>query len=259
MAPRLFALPVGEEIVDRANYDPLGDDVGTKVRTPYFAYLIEHEQGPVLFDTGAHRRHTGAYDPERGDPPPDGAKIVIREGEDLTGRLAQVGLAPADIPHVVLSHLHIDHAGGVELFPHATFHIQRRELEFAHWPPVYQRGFYIREDFDHPVRWNELPGETDLFGDGRLILFPTPGHTAGHQSLLVRLDGSAVILVADAAYSPHNMTARRLPGILWSPDAMVASWEAIEARRDAEDAELIFTHDPDWRERVRCAPEAHYA
>lgn len=256
---KLHALHVGDEVVDLANFDPLGDDVGTKVRTPYFAYLIEHERGPVLFDTGVHRRHTGAYDPDRGDPPPDGAKIIVREGEDLAGRLAQLGVAPGDIDHVVLSHLHIDHAGGIEQFPDATFHVQRRELEFAHWPPVYQRGFYVKPDFDLPVRWHELTGETDVFGDGRIILFPTPGHSAGHQSMLVHLDGAAVILVADASYSPETMAARRLPGILWNPDAMVASWERIEALRDEHDAELIFTHDLGWRENVRVAPEAWYA
>lgn len=255
---RLFAFHLGVEIVDMANFDPLGDDVGTKVQTPYFFYVVMHERGPVVFDTGAHPRHTGAYDPAR-DPEPDGAKIVVREGEDVVSRLASIGVVPGDVEHVVLSHLHIDHAGGVGLFPDATFHVQRRELEFAHWPPVYQRGFYIRNDFDLPVRWNERVGEFDLFGDGRIIVFPTPGHSAGHQSMLVRLDGGAVILVADAAYSPRSLSERRLPGILWNPDAMVASWERIEALRDEHDAQLIFTHDLSWRESTRLGPEAWYA
>jgi glyoxylase-like metal-dependent hydrolase (beta-lactamase superfamily II) len=255
---RLLAFNCGMELVDIANFDPLGPEVGRKVLSPYFFYVVEHERGHVLFDTGAGPGWTGLLDPQTA-PAFDGAKIIVREGEDLLSRLASIGLAPEDVEHVALSHLHLDHAGGVGLLGGATFYVQRAELQAAFWPPVYQRAFYVREDFDHPVRWRELNGEHDLFGDGRIVLFPTPGHSVGHQSMLVRLDGGAVILVADAAYSPRNLHERRLPAIVWSPDAMVDSWERIEAIRDREDAELIYTHDLGWREGTRLAPEAWYA
>jgi N-acyl homoserine lactone hydrolase len=256
---RLFAFNVGVELVDIANSDPLGPDVGTKVLTPYFVYLVEHPQGPVLFDTGAHPRFVGTYDPATDDGTHVGPKIVMREGEDVVSKLATIGLAPADIRHVALSHMHIDHAGGVSLFGDATFHVQGSELDFAFDPPVYQRGFYVREDFDHDVHWNRLEGDTDLFGDGRIVLFPTPGHSGGHQSMLVRLDGGAVILVADAAYSAYNLEGRVLPAILWSPDHMVSSWERIEQMRDEHGAQLIYTHDLTWQESTRLGPEAWYA
>jgi N-acyl homoserine lactone hydrolase len=255
---RLLAFHCGDELVDIANFDPLGPEVGRKVQSPYFFYVVEHERGHVLFDTGANPSWAGRLDLEAAAGF-DGAKIVVAEGDDLLGRLASIGLAPEDVEHVALSHLHIDHAGGVGHLANATFYVQRRELQAAFWPPVYQRDFYVREDFDHPVRWKELSGEHDIFGDGRIVLFPTPGHSVGHQSMLVRLDGGAVILVADAAYSPRNLHERRLPAIVWSPDEMVDSWERIEAVRDQEDAELIFTHDLDWRDRTRLAPEAWYA
>ena len=182
----------------------------------------------------------------------------MRPGEDAVSRLQAVGLAPADIGHVALSHLHIDHAGGVAFFPDAVFYAQRRELEFGYRPPVYQRRFYIREDFDHPVSWRQLEGECDLFGDGRVVLFPTPGHSAGHQSMLVNLDGGAIILVADAAYSSHNLEQRALPAILWNPDVMVQSWERLEALRDRHRARLLFTHDLQWRSNTRLGPEQWY-
>ena len=63
----------------------------------------------------------------------------MRQGDDVVSQLAMGGFSPSDIDHVVLSHLHYDHAGGMEYFPNAQFYAQRRELEFAHWPPVYQR------------------------------------------------------------------------------------------------------------------------
>jgi glyoxylase-like metal-dependent hydrolase (beta-lactamase superfamily II) len=256
---RLLAFNCGVELVDIANFDPLGPEVGLKVFSPYFFYVVEHERGHVLFDTGANPAWTGRIDPAAAAAQVDGPRIVVREGEDVISRLASIGVTPEAVAHVALSHLHIDHAGGVGALAGATFYVQRRELEAAFRPPVYQREFYVREDFDHPVQWQELDGEHDLFGDGRIVLFPTPGHSMGHQSMLVRLDGGAVILVADAAYSPRNLDERRLPAIVWSPDAMVESWERIEALRDREDAQLIFTHDLDWRARTRLAPEAWYS
>src|SRR5919201_966741 len=71
--------------------------------------------------------------------------------------------------------------------------------------------------------------------------------TRGHQSLLVRLnDDKAIILVADAAYLPRNIELSVLPAIVWSPEAMVASWHRIRELQRVHDAELIFTHDLEW-------------
>lgn len=140
-------------------------------------------------------------------------------------------------------------------------YVHRDELAFAYDPPVHQAGLYLRADFDVPgIRWREVEGEHDVFGDGRLVLFPTPGHSKGHQSLLVRLDGRTVILLADAAYLVEKIRARALPAgaVVWSPDHMVASWEAIERLEREHNAALIPTHDLRFRERVRLAPDAWY-
>src|SRR3954447_22335352 len=97
---------------------------------------------------------------------------------------------------------------------------------------------------------------TDIFGDGRLMALATPGHSKGHQSLMVQLDsGRTVILLADATYLLAKMRERALPAVLWSPDAMVASWERIEALEREHDAMLIATHDLDYRERLKLAPD----
>ena len=92
-----------------------------------------------------------------------------------------------------------------------------------------------------------------------MVLFPTPGHTAGHQSLLVRLDdASAMILVADAAYLPRNIELNVLPAIVWSPDAMVASWSRIRRLKRRHKADLLFTHDLEWPQNTKVAPESWY-
>jgi glyoxylase-like metal-dependent hydrolase (beta-lactamase superfamily II) len=107
-------------------------------------------------------------------------------------------------------------------------------------------------------KWKALTGDYDLFNDGRLLIFPTPGHTPGHQSLLVRLDSQAFILVGDAAYDKEKMEHRCLPGVLWSPDAIIASWERIEDMQRRYDAELILTHDLHWEEAIKLGPEECY-
>ena len=254
---RLYALHCGGDHCDLAVLDPFDPAVGTKVYDPYFCYLVQHPDGNVLFDTGVHP--DAWRDPaSRLGEAADAFELVMAPDDDIVSKLALVGLAPADVEHVVQSHLHFDHAGGLAFFPDATVYVQRAELEFAFSPPVYQRSIYVPADFEGVTGWRELAGEHDLFGDGRVVAVPTPGHTPGHQSLLVRLDGGAVLLLADATYSLEKMRERLLPAVVWSPDAMVASWELVEEIEREEQAELICTHDLQFRSRVRVAPERWY-
>jgi N-acyl homoserine lactone hydrolase len=254
---RVYALHGGGERVDMSIFDPFHPDVGSKVVVPYFFYVIAHPDGNVLFDTGGHVSLIDDPRARLGDAA-DYFEVVMEAGDDVVSQVKGIGLEPEDIGHVVLSHLHYDHAGGMEFFPDAEFYAQEVELQFANWPPVYQRDAYLPVDYQHPVRWNELVGEHDVFGDGRVTIFPTPGHTKGHQSMLVHLDDRSLILVADAAYLPRNMELNVLPAIVWSPDAMVDSWRRIRRLQREHDAELIFTHDLAWPEATKVAPEAWY-
>ena len=254
---KIHAFHGGGEVADMSVFDPFHPDIGTKVDIPYFFYVVEHPEGNVLFDTGGHPDL--ATDP-RGylGEAADAFEVKMEESDAVVPQIESAGFKVEDIGHVVQSHLHYDHAGGIQFFPDADFYAQAVELEFANDPPIYQAEIYLPADFDHPVKWTELDGDHDLFGDGRVLIFATPGHTKGHQSMLVRLDDSAVILVADAAYLPRNLELNVLPGIVWSPDAMVASWDRIRELQAEHDAELIFTHDLAWPETTKVAPEEHY-
>jgi N-acyl homoserine lactone hydrolase len=240
-----------------ATFDPFDENVGTKVYNPYFMYVITHPRGTVLFDSGVH---PGLLtDPESRLGAAAATFHVEMTAEDhIERRLASIGLAPGDVDLVVQSHLHFDHAGGLEWMRHAPVLVQRDELSFASAPPIYQRDIYVRADFDHDLDWLLLDGDHDVFGDGRVMILSTPGHTRGHQSLMVSLDEQVVILLADAAYLLAKMRARLLPGVLWSPDAMISSWDRLEELEREYDAILMTTHDLDFRERVKLAPEAWY-
>ncbi len=176
---RLYAFHCGTERSDRAVFDPFDPRVGEKILSPYFLYLVQHPQGWVLIDTGLHpalRTDPHGY---LGAAADSFSVERLTEDDDVVSKLAMLGLSPDDVHHVVQTHLHFDHAGGLRWFPHATIYVQASELPFAYWPPVYQRGVYVKADFDHPLKWKELAGEYDLFDDGRIVLFPTPGPHAG--------------------------------------------------------------------------------
>ncbi|TMJ96531.1 MAG: N-acyl homoserine lactonase family protein [Actinobacteria bacterium] len=254
---RLYALHCGGDLMTMAAFDPFDPEPAKKVYNPYFLYVITHPSGTLLFDSGAHPQL--AVDPESrlGDAAADFA-VQLGPDDHVERRLAAIGLRPDNVDLVVQSHLHFDHAGGLEWLKHAPVLVQREELAFALDPPVYQDAIYVRSDYDIGLNWQELAGDHDVFGDERVLVISTPGHTKGHQSLLVRLDGQTVFLLADAAYLLGKMRSRSLPGVLWSPDAMIASWERIEQIEHSEKAHLMTTHELDYETSVRLAPAGWY-
>jgi len=123
---------------------------------------------------------------------------------------------------------------------------------------VYQRPFFDEEDLQHDTNWVEVSGGLDVLGDGRLTIIPTPGHTAGHQVLKVRLEDRTIVLCGDAAYLTSKMRERRIPGVVWNPDLLVRSWELLEEIERAESALLVFAHDLDFRETKPAPPLEWY-
>lgn len=259
MSPKvqIHALHCGADVCDWAVMDPFDPKVGQKLQDPYFVYVVKHPDGIILLDSGAHPDLRTDPRSRLGDAGDD-FEIVLSAEDRLDAKLATIGLTPADVDMVVQSHLHFDHAGGLYLFPDTPVLVQREELAFARRPPIYQQEIYVAEDFAGVSEWREIDGDHDIFGDGRVVALSTPGHSKGHQSLLVKTDTQVVMLLADATYLLSKMRERRLPGILWSPDAMIASWERIEELEREHDAFLIATHDLDFRERIKLAPHAWY-
>ena len=254
---QLYALHCGGDLMTMAAFDPFDPEPGKKVYNPYFLYVVKHPAGTLVFDSGAHPQL--ATDPElRLGPAAADFEVTLSPDDHVERRLAAIGLRPRDVDLVVQSHLHFDHAGGLEWLKHAPVLVQREELAFAMDPPVYQEAIYVRGDYDVGLSWQQLDGDHDVFGDGRVTIISTPGHTRGHQSLLVHLDGQTVFLLADAAYLLAKMRSRRLPGILWSPDATIATWDRIEEIERSENAHLMTTHELDYETSVRLAPASWY-
>ena len=177
---RLFAFHGGEEDWDKSIFT-LHRGLGTSITIPIQFFLVDHPQGRVMFDTGLHPDHV--YDVER-------VRRIrpwttrATERDLAPARLSEIGLTPRDIKWVANSHLHYDHAGGNAFFPHATFLVQFDELRGAMWPEPWLRQNYDRVDFDIPVTFEELDGDHDVFGDGRVMLIENSGSHArqpGHD------------------------------------------------------------------------------
>jgi glyoxylase-like metal-dependent hydrolase (beta-lactamase superfamily II) len=250
---RLFALCSGYIELDRAS---MLDDLaaGQPWTVPVLSFLVDHPRGRLLFDTGIHAQ--ARVDPI-GRMGAERAKRLIvksREGEDVVPQLALLGLGPDDVRYVANSHLHFDHCGGNEFFPRSTFLVQKAEMEAAR-RPGFAPGYNPSPiDFDHPLDYRVVDGEHDVFGDGRVILFPTFGHTPGHQSLRVRLGAREVVLASDACYLRRTLDELHLPGVVYDREAMLASLRRLRALREAG-AAIYFGHDPEQWETLPPALE----
>jgi glyoxylase-like metal-dependent hydrolase (beta-lactamase superfamily II) len=160
--------------------------------------------------------------------------------ELLPNQLAALGLRPQDITHVVNSHLHFDHCGCNALFPRATFLVQKAELDAAREPgsQAHARGW------DHALDYRAVDGEHDVFGDGSVVLLPTPGHTPGHQSLrVVTAPRRAFVAAADACYTRAHLERELLPGAVWNPRQMLDSMRLLARLGARSDTQLLFGHD----------------
>lgn len=236
-----------------------GRGIGEPFDVPVPFYLIDHPDGYVLFDTGnayevVHDKMThwgpdliAAYNP------------IMSEDQWVINAIKKVGVDPEDIRFVILSHLHLDHAGGVGHFPNAKYLVQRQEMHFAYVPDFYMKAAYIRKDFDKDVDWQLLEGWRDdvfdLYNDGKILIHFTPGHTPGHQSVQVNLENSgSYFLTADSCYTLENLNEDVLPGLVADPIETVKTISKIRRLRDLG-VNIVVGHDPvEWK-NYKQAPE----
>ncbi|MGY1838134.1 MULTISPECIES: N-acyl homoserine lactonase family protein [unclassified Modestobacter] len=228
------------------------------VTIPCPAFLIEHPDGWVMFDTSL--AHGSFDDPvaEYGEELVNAIQIRTRPEQRLDRQLDGLGLATRDITHVVLSHGHPDHSGGLFLFPGAKFFVGPGELERYENPPPGVAHLYRREDYE-PTRdfdWTQVsPEGTDIFGDGAVRIIPGPGHSPGQLMLLVTLPSQAILLTADAVHLQAGLDREVPDGVAWDDDASVRTLKLIKKFRDDEGAHVWIPHDPDHWASHRHAPE----
>jgi N-acyl homoserine lactone hydrolase len=223
------------------------------ITLPIPVYLIEHPNGVALFDTGLHPDCQQDPSGRLGARLAGLFRIAFVAGEEISARLAAIGRDPAQVDLLINSHFHFDHVGGNALIPNATMLVQRREWDAGMDPDTAARHGYNPRDFDLGHKLHLLDGEHDVFGDGSVVCLPTYGHTAGHQSLRLRLDSGEVVLAADACYFCRTLRERRLPQYVHDREAMLASLDRLGAL-EGQGARIFFGHDPEFWGRVAQAP-----
>ncbi len=221
-------------------------DVGKRITAPVSMFIIQHPRGLVLFDTGNNvavsdgkcddywgKGLCGAFTPNQ------------TRNEVIDKQLEKIGFKVDDVKYVIYSHFHLDHVGNIKMFPNATHVTQKEELRAAWWPEKFQRAAFVLKDYDATRNFNflDLTGDFDLFGDGSIMVLDTKGHTQGHQSLMVRLPKTGVvILTGDAVYGPEN-EAGTIPGITWNTNLSMQAIDRLKHLRDAQRGQIWFSHD----------------
>ncbi|HZC55387.1 MAG TPA: N-acyl homoserine lactonase family protein [Xanthobacteraceae bacterium] len=203
--------------------------------------LIRHAQGNVLLDTGCHP--TVAVEPEaRWGGLARLMTPIMQPGDNVVNALAGIGLACDDIDVVVCSHLHPDHCGCNTFFKRATFIIHRKEVEAARAQGAEAQG-YLAAEWEQGAPTDMIDGERDVFGDGRIVLVPLPGHTPGTTGALIKLDRSgAFFLASDTVSLRSTLDTGVVPKNTWNADALVKS--LIEVKHiEAGGAKILCSHD----------------
>lgn len=252
---RMYVLYCGESTTKdvSANWSP-GVNVGVARDFSSNCYLIKHASGWLLWDSGMS--DTIAATPE-GVTAASGL-LTLYVKKTLASQLEALGVAPSDIQRVAFSHFHSDHVGNANLFTAATLYIQQPEHDAAFGPDAAKFGFAPK--FYDKLAGNKtvkLNGDHDVFGDGSVMIISTPGHTPGHQCLLVHLPQTgAVVLSGDMVHFQDNWDHRRVPARNFNKEQTTQSMERVAKLLKDEHAQLWINHDKEQSSGVAHAPEA---
>jgi N-acyl homoserine lactone hydrolase len=236
---------------------------------PCLAFVLRHPgAGTILVDTGLHPDAGESLRRDFGPAMGFFFRGLRPAREPFDRQLRRLGIEPAAVGTVVMTHLHVDHTSGMRLLPNAEFVCAREEWSAATGGHIPAASGYVRAHLPPESRMRLLDFEAvgepfgpfsrsiDLLGDGTVLLLSTPGHTAGHLSVLVSLaEGRRVLLVGDAAYTLRSIEEQILPALTADDEASRRS--LAEIARFAEDdprATVVPTHDPDAWRRIRAEP-----
>ena len=227
---------------------------------PIYAFAIEHPEGVIVVDTGETSRVSEPGYFPRWSP---FFRFAVRERvepeEEIGPRLARLGIGPADIRTVVMTHLHTDHAGGLHHFPDSEILVSRGELDYATGLPGRLRG-YVNKPwpawFDPtaidlpPVRLGPFPQSLPLTAAGDVTLVPIPGHTPGQIGVLVQDGDLSVFLAGDASYTQDAMLRGKVDGVGADEHAERLTHERIRAYAATTPTVYLVAHDPETAIRL---------
>lgn len=239
-ALRLYVMDCGRiDVSNMGIFDRGGAYEGQARSMVDSCYLVRHPQGDLMWDAGL---------PDAINAAPDGVvdgvfKITVPK--TLKGQLERVGAPPEAIEYFSVSHSHFDHVGNANLFKGATFIVHEKERDFMFRPEA-------RQDVDAFAGYSDLEAAKkatftdsyDVFGDGKVIIVATPGHTPGHSVLLVNLDHSGpILLTGDLYHLTPAREKRTIPVFNTDPEETLRSMDKFEELARDAGARVIIQHE----------------
>jgi glyoxylase-like metal-dependent hydrolase (beta-lactamase superfamily II) len=235
---RLYALDCGRiQLKDMSLFSDTGEYDGTTGELVDPCWIIRHPKGTLLWDTGLGDKiaaNKNGMDFELGH---------LQVDVTLQDQLRTIGLTPADITYLSFSHVHSDHTGNANDFPGATWILSKAEIAWAEsgTPHINLASFSAYKT----AKTQMIEGDHDVFGDGSVRILKTPGHTPGHQALLVRLKKAGTVIISgDLFHVRDNYTFRRVPSFNVERADTLASIDRISTILKNTKGRLVVHHDP---------------
>ncbi|MBC2838361.1 N-acyl homoserine lactonase family protein [Robiginitalea sp. SC105] len=250
---RLYALDGGTVQVN--NLELFSQDTTYRGESAEFAdayYVVVHPKGTLMWDAGLSEGLVAMAEPFTS---PDGAFTVSRP-DSLATQLQAIGMTPADIDYLSLSHTHFDHSGHAESLPNATWLVQEAEYDFVMSPEVQEQQPDMYNAVNDIENLQKISGDYDVFGDGTVVIKLLPGHTPGHSALYLELpEAGPVLLTGDMYHFERNREHRRVPIFNWDASKTLESMEAFEAFADSTGAAVYIQHSKKDFARLPLAPK----
>ena len=248
---RMYVISCGENHVkDLARFTGQPADKDKAVVFSDYCYLIEHARGWMLSDTGNADRLAAM---------PNGMQTPVATAymkKPLAESLKELGVAPAQIQHFAMSHHHGDHSGNANYFGASTLYMQQAEYDAVFGAEPQKFGVVVA-NFEklRDAKTVRLNGDHDVFGDGSVVIKPTPGHTPGHQSLAVRLPKTGLVLLSgDMVHQSANWEAKRAPSFNFNVARSVQTMQEVETFMQRSGAKLWINHDMAQNASIPKAP-----
>lgn len=245
---------------------------GDRWTLPVYVYVIEHPtEGVVLIDAGFPKRTGQDAASYPGKRMANTLSLSMEPGSSAVERLGDAGLDPGDVKHIILTHMHPDHVGGIEDFPAAQVWVGPGEWEDAQEPgllgkpdvsPFIDHATVHHLDFGGSAPIGPFDGSKDLFGDGSLVVAPSPGHTAGSISVFANLRSATYLFTGDCAWverhwadpAPKSGLVRGLLEHDWRLNWSY-QWRIHAFAEAHDDVVVVAGHEPSTRDKLAKWPE----
>ena len=254
---KLYHIDCGHSLANDESVWTPGQNVGKSIEFSSTCYLIKHGSDILIWDTGV---------PEATIDDPNGwstlpSLIVYHLDKTISSQLAQIGLTPADVKYVLVSHTHGDHIGNIGLFPDATVVMQKAEYDWINSPPpadpnINTLVILARKLLGQPRRLELVTGDIDFFHDGSVRLISTPGHTPGSQSLMVHLAKTGyVVLSGDVVHFESNFEHDIVPALNVDKAKSIASMDRVRELMKQYNAKMFINHDKRQTDTLKVLPD----